>query len=803
MNILKRCFSLLFSVVMIISVFSAVTVFAEDPNVIEPYYVQDFDKDTYSVSNGGNTYAGYDTWIADDQAKFSTTRASQASWISSIWEIKTAVYSEADTGNKYLRIGRSTTVGMKNGPFDEYLENAALLGADSYRLKYDIKFENPDAERHGSLTWRTSSADHMSVYFEKDSENADAPHTVWYKIHHNSSSRPTGMINSGITYTADTWHYYENGMVSVLFDDQILYTGDARYSTFTDSVWNDNVYQIKADSATAMGLDNFEISAHKTLSYSVNFDKVSMCDDTLSVDGSVSPAGRVKLKLNLKDSGDNVLYTKNIFTSLDGKFSDTITVAMPIESDNHKLDTEIFPIFTGTDTQRQIMVYNLEDRLLKLDFTEKTAEQVNTSITSDLTFYDIDVSESSPFYALVDKNAIFSALSGNSYNTVSEFKNAFSYETTFQGMRETVEPSIMVGIIEDNGELFNLNLSGAFQDYKTEICGLIISNIENIGDAEELSAYIRKAEVYYELVNSTRVKIEDTVNEYLDSLNEYGLTEDFEDANGKKQKNMCLSILEIEFEDEDVFDLDERIDTIIKKMNKEYEKQEETKKKTSGGGGGGGSYVRPVTIVDTPKTEVPPVVDTQVVPPKEEVPVNTEKKFADVNNEHWASEAIKSVNDKGIMVGNDNGDFLPDQNIKREEFAKIIVEAFEIDVEASDVTFDDVDISAWYYDYIKTAFASELIQGQSEALFGTGSDITRQDVSVILYRLLKDKMSDEELGDEVSFEDEADISDYAKDAVKFMAKHKFMVGEDGSFNPNKPMTRAMAAQLIFNILSTK
>ena len=152
MNITKKIISFLVSAAM---AFSAIPVFADDVASIEPYYVQDFDKDTYLVSNGGGTYQGYDTWQAEESDKFGAPRQSQASWDG--WEIKVAVYDETD-GNKFLRVGQNTTLTMKNGPFDAHLEEAAALGADSYKIRYDIKFENPAATSQANITWRTSSA---------------------------------------------------------------------------------------------------------------------------------------------------------------------------------------------------------------------------------------------------------------------------------------------------------------------------------------------------------------------------------------------------------------------------------------------------------------------------------------------------------------------------------------------------------------------------------------------------------------------------------------------------------------------
>ena len=80
------------------------------------------------------------------------------------------------------------------------------------------------------------------------------------------------------------------------------------------------------------------------------------------------------------------------------------------------------------------------------------------------------------------------------------------------------------------------------------------------------------------------------------------------------------------------------------------------------------------------------------------------------------------------------------------------------------------------------------------------TSVTREDLAVILYRatLKKDKKYEARKTD---FTDKAEIADYAKEAVEFMAGAGIINGfEDGSFNPKAPATRAQAAVLIYNAL---
>ena len=101
----------------------------------------------------------------------------------------------------------------------------------------------------------------------------------------------------------------------------------------------------------------------------------------------------------------------------------------------------------------------------------------------------------------------------------------------------------------------------------------------------------------------------------------------------------------------------------------------------------------------------------------------------------------------------------------------------------------------WFAPYVTKAASKEIVKGSGN-LFRPNDTITRQDASVILYRLLGGKVV---FSDTASFTDDTQISDYAKDAVAYLAGIKIINGmSDGSFQPNGLLTRAQAAVLIYS-----
>ncbi|MBO5060730.1 MAG: S-layer homology domain-containing protein [Clostridia bacterium] len=222
---------------------------------------------------------------------------------------------------------------------------------------------------------------------------------------------------------------------------------------------------------------------------------------------------------------------------------------------------------------------------------------------------------------------------------------------------------------------------------------------------------------------------------------------------------------------------------IVKKFNSSVESiQEKLKNKNSGGNGGssGGSSTGS-SLVSLPQMQQ----------------VQTIEIFADIANVAWAKDSIENLYRKGIVSGDENGNFNPQNNVSRAEFVKMLVSAMGMGEENTSLSFDDVESSAWYYKYVMAAAENGIVSGISESSFGPGMPITRQDAAAIIYRALlgKDTAPDAEI--QAEFTDKGEISEYAKEAVNALAGCGMINGmDDGSFAPKSNMTRAQAAVII-------
>ena len=173
--------------------------------------------------------------------------------------------------------------------------------------------------------------------------------------------------------------------------------------------------------------------------------------------------------------------------------------------------------------------------------------------------------------------------------------------------------------------------------------------------------------------------------------------------------------------------------------------------------------------------------------------------FPDVPESMWAYEAVTALKDAGIVSGDENGRFNPENNVTRAEYIKLVVMALELDLSGGSSDFSDVSADAWFKPYIDAAFVNGLITGDDNNCANPDDFITREDMSVILYRAYD---FGEQLTAEITFADSENISQYAKVAVDVLSEKGIVNGiGNNTFAPKNNATRAQAAQIIFNVLN--
>jgi hypothetical protein len=156
---------------------------------------------------------------------------------------------------------------------------------------------------------------------------------------------------------------------------------------------------------------------------------------------------------------------------------------------------------------------------------------------------------------------------------------------------------------------------------------------------------------------------------------------------------------------------------------------------------------------------------------------------------HWAGPQITDWLNRGLCSGYPDGTFRPENSITRAEFITLVNKSFGF-TGGAEVTLSDVSETDWFYGQVATALGAGYITGYEDNTMRPGKEIERQEVAVILARLLE--LNLEESGT-AGFLDEGYIAAWSRDSIKAVVQAGLMKGyPDGNFGPQKPITRAEA-----------
>lgn len=175
--------------------------------------------------------------------------------------------------------------------------------------------------------------------------------------------------------------------------------------------------------------------------------------------------------------------------------------------------------------------------------------------------------------------------------------------------------------------------------------------------------------------------------------------------------------------------------------------------------------------------------------------------FTDINNFPWAKTAVTHLFNLGIVNGYSDKSFGGQNNVTRGDFTLMLIRASQKEVSFNE-NFSDVNQNDYYFKEIGTAKKLNIVSGYGDNMFLPKSNITRQDMAVIIYRyMLSEKLTDKGNAESLSFSDNSEISDYAKEAVAALSKLKIINGyEDGSFKPQNTASRAETAVMLYRMI---
>lgn len=184
-------------------------------------------------------------------------------------------------------------------------------------------------------------------------------------------------------------------------------------------------------------------------------------------------------------------------------------------------------------------------------------------------------------------------------------------------------------------------------------------------------------------------------------------------------------------------------------------------------------------------------------------PESWENPFADVKKGEWFCGDVQYVVENGLFLGTSETTFSPNIAMSRAMLVTVLYRmAGELNVKGQDNPFSDVEAGQWYTDAVIWAASNGITAGYGDGTFGTGDEITREDLCVMLMRFME--LMGIELPVEreaTDFADTGEVSGYAKDAVMALYRARIIEGKGGGiFDPQGEATRAELAAMLHRFL---
>lgn len=164
---------------------------------------------------------------------------------------------------------------------------------------------------------------------------------------------------------------------------------------------------------------------------------------------------------------------------------------------------------------------------------------------------------------------------------------------------------------------------------------------------------------------------------------------------------------------------------------------------------------------------------------------------------HWAYDAIRFVQEAGIMEGDARG-FRPDWGMTRAEAITVLHRMAGEPTGYPAARFSDVTAEDWYADAVAWAVGEKITSGISKTQFGADRYITKEQFYTLFERyILSTDVTLQESVEVSTLPGDESVSSWAYPAVYHLRAYGFQSAEKTArFAPKSGMTRAETAEMI-------
>ncbi len=496
--------------------------------------------------------------------------------------------------------------------------------------------------------------------------------------------------------------------------------------------------------------------------------------------------------LTEETTADQLIVLEQGRSAADGSY----IVDVPVSAETASGDYQIMLTIEGSrSVDKKISFYYLsragQDRILESINGTKTAAALQKEVLDHQKELNIDTEE---IYASLTSSAkvfekMLTAKEQTAYQSLGEVQQSFRESCAIAAVEEGRTAAEVMERLIKYKDILSIDPSLAEELDNPQEVGAHVGG-RTYAQVSQLQARFLESVCVSAFNQATRGKMEALLRTYQDQLS---LPAAYQSA-VTEQKNALYKDLESVRN----FDSYDNISNYVKNW---FTGGNTGNAGNSGSGGSGGGSVSGISsgglsagMTDTSKEHTDQDYTSSALTPA--------TKFTDLATVPWAAEAIEYLANQKVIQGVRADAFEPDRAVTREEFVKILVGAFDVSWSGQVTDFADVDASAWYAPYVFAAAEKGIVQGIDAQHFGIGTEISRQDMAVMLYRTLQILEREPQKNAAVqSFSDGSQIAEYAKEAVDALCGYGVMNGvSETEFAPEEHATRAMAAKVIYLLM---
>ena len=110
--------------------------------------------------------------------------------------------------------------------------------------------------------------------------------------------------------------------------------------------------------------------------------------------------------------------------------------------------------------------------------------------------------------------------------------------------------------------------------------------------------------------------------------------------------------------------------------------------------------------------------------------------YKDVTSE-YNKEAIDVMEAVSVMVGDENGNFNPDQNVTRAQMAVIMANLLDLKVDDfKNAVIPFTDVPEWARPYVAACYADGITSGTSATTYGSNDTVTAAQAGLMMLKAL-------------------------------------------------------------------